>query len=41
VVQISDELNVIVQTPSGWDRADVLRLTEATRYVGGPVPPQD
>jgi hypothetical protein len=41
VVQISDEVSVIVQTPSAWDRADVLRLAEATRYVGGPVPPQD
>lgn len=26
--------------PSAWDRADVLRQAEATRYVGGPVPPQ-
>ncbi len=40
VVQISDEVSVIVQTPSAWDRADVRRLAEATRYVGGPVPPQ-
>lgn len=39
VVQSDDEVSLVFQTPS-WDRADLLRLAEATRSVGGPPPPQ-
>lgn len=39
VVQTTDAVNLIFDTPA-WDRADVLRLAEATRYTGGLPPPE-
>lgn len=39
VVQLTDQVCLVLHTPM-WDRADVLRLADATHYTGG-LPPAE